>query len=332
MRSRTFMSAFARVTISILLVTLLLVQDSISVQASNAAQASSNTTFALSISQAGLEICVGETVNVTIQWGPNKSYDPGGGLEPLTPLAGPSRISLKASLGTFVPDNDLTPGSISGTSTVNYTAEQEGTEKLFAVAWIGGSSDAIATDTFKVKACEYMFTLDAEFDISVTSEVGSYTARYTVKSYGTLVPTDPNEPRHLEAKEKLVKMTGSFTSFSVPKCTLFTWDPATGQGRVDARADPGSLGVGMFLQLAPPRELAWDMYLSFCCDGDCATFAGAYPVSSSDPWIAATFPSGTGTKRVVLDMFEIPYNKIKGGEGIIASYVATLTLEKKDSQ
>jgi hypothetical protein len=311
---------------------LLLIQDVPPAQASTAAQGAGNTVFALSISQAELEVCVGQTVNVTINWAPNSSYDPGGGLAPLAPLAGPSRISLQASLGTFYPDRVPSPGSISGTTTVSYTAEQEGTEKLFAVAWMGGESDAIAKDTFKVKACEYVFTLDAEFDMTVTTEGLTYTSRYTVKSRGTLVPTDPNEPQHLEARDKLVKMTATITSWSSSKCTLFTWEPATGMGWVDARADPGTLGIGMFLQLAPPRELAWDMNYSFACDGDSHTVAGVYPVSSNDPWVSATFPSGTGTHKVVLDMFEVPYNRLKGAEGIIVSYVATLTLEKKESK
>ncbi len=223
-------------------------------------------------------------------------------------------------------------GAISGTSMVTYTAEKVGTEKLFAVAWTGGGSDGIATDTFKVVACEYMYTLDAQLDMTVTSEEITYSSRYTVKSRGTLTPTDPDNPRHLEARDKTVMMTATMVSWSSSKCSLFTWEPATGLGWVDARADPGPMGIGMVLQLGPPKDLAWDMNYSFSCDGDGHTIAGVYPVSSGDPWVSATFLESTGKQNVVLDMLEVPYNKLKGAEGITLSYTATLTLEKKESK
>jgi len=332
MKSTARTSRIARLSLGFLMVFLLIVEDAPPARASTAAQGSSNTVFRLGISQAELEVCVGQTVNVTIQWGPNTSYDPGGGLEPLAPLAGPSRITLKASRGSFYPDAAPPPGSISGTTTVAYTAEEEGTEKLFATAWIGGTSDAIATDTFTVKACEYFYTLKADLDLYVSSEGISYHTRYTVKSHGTLTPPDPNEPLHLEARDKQVTMTATMVSWSSSKCTLFTWEPGKGMGWVDARADPGPLGVGMFLQLAPPRELAWDLDYSFACDGQGHTVAGVYPISSGDPWVHATFPEGTGSKTVVLDMFEIPYNRLQGSEGVYVTYTATLTLERKDTK
>lgn len=301
-------------------------------QAANETQGTTSTIFHLSMSQAEPEICVGQTVNVTITWGPNTAYDSDGDLAPLAPLTGPSRIALKASLGTFYPDTAPAAGSVSGTTTVAYTANEVGTEKLFAVAWIGGSSDAIATDTFKVKACEYLYTFKADLNLYVTSEGISYHTRYTVKSRGILKPTDEKNPLHLESKNNPVWMSATMISWNSSDCMVFTWEPGKGMGWVDARADPGPLGIGMVLQLAPPQDLAWDVDYSFACDGQGHTVAGVYPISSSDPWVSATFLEGTGSKNVVLDMFEKPYSILLGSEGVTVDYNATLTLEKKDLQ
>ena len=101
---------------------------------------------------------------------------------------------------------------------------------------------------------------------------------------------------------------------------------------MDARAFPGEMDIGYVLQLAPPNDLEWDMNLSFACDGDGHTVAGVYPISSGDPWVSATFPGGTGTRDVVLEMFEIPYQKLNGSEGITVDYTAKLTLQKKDEK
>jgi hypothetical protein len=330
MRSHPNSSTFTRLILSLLGVFFLLVQGSPPARAASEAQGTSGTIFQLSISQAENEICVGQSVRVAIQWGPNTRYSENGGQAPLSPLTGPSRIALQASLGRFYPESAPPGGAVSGTTTVTYTAEKEGNEKIFAVAWTGGESDAIASDTFKVKACEYFYTLNAQFDLAITSEDLSYHTRYTVKARGTLTPPDPNEPLHLEARNNYVTMNATMVSWSSSKCVLFTWEPGTGMGEVDARADPGPMGVGMQLQIAPPRDLAWNADLSFACNGDPVTVAGVYPVSSGDPWVSAFFPDGTGTQTVVLDMFEIPYNKLLGAEGISVSYTAKLTLERKD--
>ena len=86
----------------------------------------------------------------------------------------------------------------------------------------------------------------------------------------------------------------------------------------------------MTLQLAPPRDLAWNTDLSFACNGDANTVAGVYPISTRDPWMSVTFPDGIGTQDVVLDMFDIPYKKLLGAEGVSVSYSSKLTLERKD--
>jgi hypothetical protein len=315
-----------------LLLFLLLALGTPPAAASGSAQAASDNIYSLDISQSRDPICVGDAVNVTIQWGPNMSrfqQDDKNGLAPLTPLGGPSRIQLKASLGYFYPESPPPPGSNSGIETVTYIAEKTGQEKLFAVAWNGGSSDAIATIPFKVEACEYFYTLNGEFNLGVTSEGLSYTARYTIKSHGTLVAPDPDQPLHLEARDKVVKLGAVVTSWSSSKCTLFTYEPGTGMGYVDARADPGPHGLGMDLKIGPPKDLAWDVDLSFACDGNAQTVAFVYPLSEADPWISATFPEGGGQQTIKLDMFEVPFNKLNGAEGLSVSYTATLTLEKK---
>jgi len=329
MKSRLSTPKSARITRIFLLVFILLALESPGVMASTLRDNTNSNMFSLEISQSKDPICVGDAVNVTIQWGPNRSYNPGGGLASLAPLAGPSRIKLQASQGSFYPDSSFPPGSYSGTHTVTYTAEKAGQEKIFAIAYAGDSSDAIASDTFTVQACSYLYTLNAVLNLDFQAENLSYSVQYTIKSRGVLTPPDPGKPYNLEGKTKQVKLDSMFTSFSSSKCTLFTYEPGTGTGFVDARADPRPNGMGMVLQLGPPQDLSWDLDLSFSCDGNPVTVAGVYPTKSADPWISAVFPMGSGQQSVKMDMFEIPVNKINGSPGITASYTATLTLEKE---
>jgi len=328
MKLRPSTSKSARITRLFLLVFFLLALDSPGVVASTPRASSNSDMFSLGVSQSKDPICVGDVVNVTVQWGPNINYDPGGGLAPVLPLAGPTRIKLQAGLGSFYPDASFTPGSYSGTHTVTYTAEKAGKEKIFAVAWFGDSSDAIASDTFTIKACDYKFTLDGVFNLDVQTEGISYSVEYTVKSHGVLTAPDPDKPFNLEGNMKKVKLDAVYTSFSSSKCTLFTYEPGTGGGFVDAKTEPRQNGNGMVLQLAPPQDMAWDVDLSFACDGNPLSISGVYPSTSSDPWVSAEFPMGSGQQSVKLDMFEIPMNKMNGNPGVSASYTATLTLEK----
>jgi hypothetical protein len=331
MKSRPSTLKSAHITRIFLLVSILLSLESPGVMASPLIETTDTNTYSMRISQSKDPICVGDVVNVTIQWGPNTAYptDSGDGLAYLTPLAGPSRIKLQASLGQFEPDDSFRPGSNSGTKTVTYIAEKEGNEKILAQVWIGERSDATASDTFKIQACNYKFTLNAVLNLDVQFEDISYSTQYTVKSHGLLKPPDPDKPLNLESKMNRVKLGAVMTSFSAPKCTLFTYEPATGAGFVDARADPAPSGIGMMLILFPPEQLAWDVALSYACDGESHTLAGVYPSTSEDPWVSATFPTGSGQQTVKLDMFEIPMNKMNGGPGVTVSYHATLTLEKE---
>ncbi len=329
MKSRPSTPKSARITRLFLLVFILLALESPGVMASPLIDSTTSNMFSLGISQSKDPICVGDAVNVNIQWGPNITYNPGSGLAPVIPLLGPSRIKLQASLGSFYPDSSFTPGSYSGIKTVTYIAEKAGNEKIFAVAWAGESSDAIASDTFKIQACNYKFTLNAVLNLDVQFEGVAYSVIYTVKARGILKPPDPDQPLNLESKMNRVKLDAVVTSFSSSECTLFTYEPGTGTGFVDARADPGPYGIGMVLQLAPPQEMYWDVALSFECDGQPATFAGVYPSTSADPWVSATYPTGSGQQTVKLDMFEIPMNKMIGNPGLTVSYTATLTLEKE---
>ena len=332
MRSGPHLPSSMTIRISFLLAFMLLAQDAPAALASSSGQGSSNNTFWLSISQSKDPICVGDAVNVAISWGPNAdlAQTEKGGLAPLYPLVGPSRIKLQASRGYFYPDPPPVPGSSSGTMTVTYIAENEGNEKIFAQAWQAGESDAIATDVFTIKTCEFHFVLDAQFNLGVNTEGLAYTVRYTVKARGTLTAPDPkNQPLHLEGKANVVKLDAVVTSWSSSKCTLFTYEPGKGMGYVDAVADPGPMGIGMTLQLAPPTDLAWDVDLSLACDGNPETLAFVYPIPSNDPWIQATFLSGSETQTIKLDMFEIPYKKLVGAPDVDVSYTATITLEKK---
>jgi len=328
----------ARITGIFLLVVLALTIGASSVMASAPTTSPDEGAFLLSISQSKDPICVGDAVNVVINWRPDTRPRPSSnGLEPLAPLfplTGPDRIKLQASLGEFYPDNSFTPGSVSGTRTITYIANKEGKETILAQAWLaGGASDAIAKDSFTVKACDFYFNLHAELHLDVQGEGIAYSVRYTVKSSGILKAPGPDKPLSVEGKGKRVRLAAVVTSWSASKCTLFTYEPGTGEGSVDVRADPNPNGIGMVLQFAPPQDLAWEVAYSFACDGQPLTLAGIYPVTSGqDPWISAQFPLGSGQQRVKVDMFEIPMNKMKGSPGVSVSYTATATLEKEPPQ
>jgi hypothetical protein len=311
---------------------LLLAVDSASVKASPPPDGSSENTWTISVSQFESPICVGDYVYVTVTWRPNPLMDAGQGLAPIPPLAGPGLIKVTSLIGRFVPEATYRTKSVTGTTRFAYVADQEGNEKVAGVAMTSTGSDATDTAQFTVKRCDYRYTLNGEARFYVDVEEGSYSTRYTIKSQGVLKAPDPSQPLNVEGKGKTIRLGAVMTSFSVPKCTLFTWEPARGQGSVDVRAAPDAGGTGMVLEFGPPQELAWDLVLSFACDGDATSLAGVYPSSANeDPWISATFPAGGGQQNIKLDMFEIPMSRMKG-PGLSFSYTATVTLERVEPE
>jgi hypothetical protein len=310
---------------------LLLAVDSANVQASPPPDDSSENIWMISVFQSKNPICVGDTVYVEVKWGPNilRPAEGKDGLAALTPLLGPNAIKVRATLGRFIPDDSYKPHAISGLTRFAYVAEQEGNELITGWAITGNSTDAIDTDRFTIKTCEYKFTLNGELNLYVDWEDISYSTRYTIRSSGVLKAPDTSNPSNVEGQKNVIRLSAVMTSFSAPKCTLFTWEPGKGMGYVDVRAAPGPDGTSMVLEFAPPQELAWDLDLSFSCEGDSRTVAGVYPSSAKeDPWISATFPGGSGQQDIKLDMFEIPMNKMNGNPGLSVSYTATVTLEK----
>ncbi len=312
-----------------LLSLLLLAVDSANVKASPPPDGSSENTWTISVSQFDSPICVGEYVYVTVTWRPNLLQDPGQALARLPPLAGPSLIKVTSLIGRFIPESTYSPKSVSGTTRFAYVADQEGNERVAGVAMTSTGSDAIGMAQFTVKRCDYRYTLNAVAHLYVDAEEGSYSTEYTVKSSGVLKATDASNPRNVEGKGKTIRLGAVMTSFSVPKCTLFTWEPGKGQGSVDVRASPGPDDDSMVLEFGPPQELHWDVDYAFSCDGDTRSVTGVYgSTSNEDPWISATFPSGGGQQDIQLDMFEIPMNRMKGNPGLSFSYTATVTLER----
>jgi hypothetical protein len=246
---------------------------------------------------------------------------------PMAPLSGPSRIKLQTSLGRFSPDNYFTPGSTSGTGVVMYVAEKEGQETVFAQAWSGGSSDAIAKDTFTVKKCNYFYNLKAEMNLSVDdSEFGAYSVRYTIKSKDALKAPDPDKPFNLEGRG-IIYLNAVVTAWS-SQCVLFTSEPGKGMGFVNVKAYPDEKGGGMILELAPPEDFYWDVAYSFSCNGDARTIAGVYAVTTTDPWLKEHYIMGGGQQSVKIDMFDTSIKKMSGQPGLYISYTATLALEK----
>ena len=313
---------------------LLLAVDSANVKASPTPDGSSENIWMISVFQSKNPICVGDVVYVEVKWGPNilRPGEDKDGLASLTPLLGPSVIKVTSRLGHFSPENTYKPGAISGLTRFAYFADKEGDELITAVAMTGGSSDAIDTDRFTVKICEFAYTLNGEGNLYVDVEGLSYQTRYTIKSSGVLKAPDPSKPLNVEGKGKIIRLSAVMISWS-GKCTLFTWEPGKGKGDVDVRAAPGPDGISMVLEFGPPQDLAWDLDYSFSCDGDTRTVAGVYPSSEKgDPWISATFPSGSGQQDIKLDMFEIPMSKLNGSPGVSFFYTATVTLEKKEPE
>jgi hypothetical protein len=321
---------FAKRSSIFLFACILLVLDTQNAIASPPGDTNPDDTFMLAVSQTKNPICVGDTVNLSLQWGPNgvKPIPGTDSLASLTPLGGPYKIKFKATHGTFTPP-EIDPGlRVSGTDSVAYTADSGGEEQVFATAYTSTGIDAIDSTKFTIKKCNFYYTLVAQGTLSVDVEEGSYTVDYTVKSSGLLKAEDSDHPLYVEGKGKKIKLDSIVTSFSMPKCTLFTWEPGTGEGTMDVRGYPNPNGTGMVVDFSPPN-LAWNLSLSFACDGDSRTVAGVYPVQGkADPWLAAIFPLGSGEQDIKLDMFEIPKQKLQGA-GAYFSYRATITLEKE---
>jgi len=331
MKSGSSAPKFARIMFFFLFSAFLLVTESSNVQASTSPSGPNNNYWMISVEQSKDPICVGDVVNVEVQWGSNTTRPVNGkdGLVSLAPLAGPSLIKMTAQLGHFYPEDSFTPGATSGVKTVTYIADKEGSESLSARAMSGENKDAIAHMPFSVKTCDFIYTLNGELNLNVEMEGLSYSSRFTIKSKGTLKAPDPSQPLNVEGKDKVVYLSAVITSFSAPKCVLFTWEPGTGGGFVDVKAAPGPNGIGMELQFGPPQELEWTLNFSMACNGQGQTGGGVYPsTDTQDPWISAMFLSGSGQQNIKLDMFEIPMNKLNGHSGISVSYTATVTLEK----
>jgi len=153
--------------------------------------------------------------------------------------------------------------------------------------------------------------------------------RYILRAKGLLKSDGSSNTGNFEAFNVILKMETVINSFSVPECTLFTWTPGYGAGLVDVRGIPG-IGErhSLQVQFSPPQDLNWQVDMSASCDGQSTTYNANFPITSAqDPWITADFPSGVGTRKVVVDIFEQGVKNFTAG-GSQSSYFGTLTLER----
>lgn len=307
---------------SFLLLVAALVTPAPGATVSAALPAASAKLFTVEINPPEAPICVGETRTVAVGWGVNP--DP----TALAPLSGPTSIYVSANLGSF-DRYRTTPLVPSGVSTFEYTAQKEGTERLHAQAMTGEDADAGASVSFQVKKCEYKYTLYAEGNLTNKSSDTNVALRFVIRSEGQLKATNPDQPLKYEALGKEVHEATTVTAWSIPDCTLLTWEPGIGSGFVDVKAERAAGQKAMTLQFAPPRSFQIAHEVRGMCDDQVHSWGEVIPVSThDDPWIEATFPDGQGVKEIKLDLFARAVETLNRGARTSFSYSARVTLRR----
>jgi len=281
-------------------------------------------TFTITVSQPKSPVCVGESRIISVGWSPNNNGDV------LAPLGGPRVIYAKAVYGTF-DKGTYHPGTISGTTTFVYTAEKEGNDIITIQAMNGNlDADGVGFAELEVKKCDYRFNLYAQLNALAQAGGEEMGLMYVIRAKGRLTSEGASSAGFYEAYNVIVHIETTVTSFSISDCTLFTWTPGSGTGLVDVRAIPGKgNGQAMTVQFAPPQNMIWNVAMTAACDGEPSTLNASFPMTAdNDPWIEATFPSGVGSQKVVLDMFEKGVRNFRSSTHNQATYTATLTLER----
>lgn len=279
------------------------------------------------VSISGLDgmVCVGDSYMLTATWG----LDPNSN-DPLSPLTGPKQLLVKATHGSFDRGTER-PGTASGTTLFNYTAEKTGTETITIQAFDSDLNvDSQSTTSFEVKKCDYLYTLTSRADAGDAGGVIAF--YYIIKSKGLLKAPDPNQPHRLEAFNKTFTIDTTISYFETGDCTLLFSDVGRAMGFVDAKAEDANNGTGIKVMLGPPQDLNYihDVLLT-CPDGPHHQNM-TIPISSTkDPWIEQVFPFGEGEYNVQIDFLD---DGLKGmrDAGNWGYYTATLSLQRVEGK
>lgn len=283
--------------------------------------------FSITVSRPKSPVCVGESRLITVSWSQANKNDI------LAPLSGPRVIYAKTLYGSF-DRSTYHPGTISGTTTFTYTAEKEGNDIITIQAMNSSlDPDGVGFAELEVKECDYRFDLYAQLNADVGSDDFQMGLQYVLRAKGRLTKDGASLTGQYEAYYVTVHLETIITSFNTPDCTLVTWKPGKGTGLVDVRAipDKGS-SRGMTVQFSPLKDMNWQVDMTATCDGQPISYSVSIPMSSSrDPWIEGNFPTGTGSRKVEVDLFEEGVKNFTGAN-VPADYTATLTLERVEKQ
>ncbi|MBA4419862.1 MAG: hypothetical protein C0391_01815 [Anaerolinea sp.] len=272
------------------------------------------------VSISGLDglVCVGDSYMLTASWDA-KSYDT------IAPLTGPT-ILVQANQGSFDRETER-PGTTSGTTLFNYTAEKAGTETILIQLFDSELNvDSEKMTRFEVKKCDYLYTLIARTDVETSGgELGFY---YILKSKGLLIAPDPNQPHQLEGWNKPLTVDTTIAYYNSEDCTLVSSDVGQALGFVDAKAVVADNGVGIKLMIGPPQGMNYthDLILT-CPDGSHPQKITVPVTSSNDPWIEQVFPFSEGEYTVKIDFLDQGVQRMIAA-GNSASYTARLSLQR----
>jgi hypothetical protein len=307
---------------AILIVPLLLLIFSNSVPVSARSGSASGKYWTVSISGLRGLVCVGDSYMLTASWD-TRSYDT------LAPLLGP-KILVKATHGSFDHETER-PGTSSGTTLFNYTAEKTGTETVTIQLFDPDLNvDAENSTSFEVKKCDYLYTLFSRTDAATPGgELGWY---YILKSKGLLTAPDPNQPHQLEARNKAITIDTTVAYFHWEDCTLLSSAVGRAMGFVDAKAVDVDKGMGIDVMIGPPQDFTYihDIIVT-CPDGNHSQNVSIPIGSSDDPWIEQVFPFGEGEYDVKIDFLDLGVKRLQDA-GNSASYYATLTLKRVEEK
>ena len=322
---RLFISRSSVHTAGTMILTAFLLLAAFSSSVPVSASAGSAPAGKWSVSISGLDglVCVGDSYMLTARWDTNSN-------DVLAPLTGPRQLLVKATHGSFDRETER-PGTVSGTTMFNYTAEKPGTETIKIQLFDNDLNvDSENTASFEVKKCDYLYTLLARADAGDGD--GMLAFYYIIKSKGLLKAADPSQPHKLEGLNKTLTIDTTVAYFDSGECTLLFSDVGRALGFLDSKAEDVDNGMGIKVMLGPPQDLNYihDVLLT-CPDGPHHQNMTIPITFSKDPWIEQVFPFGEGEYPVKMDFLEEGLQGMRDA-GNWGYYTATLSLQRVEGK
>jgi len=280
--------------------------------------------WGVSISGLDSAACAGDPYMFTVRWWV-------AGKDDLAPITGPDSIIVTAKLGKF-DEQEITPISANGTALSLHTAGKEGYETITIVAYDSNwKTQARYTTSFEIKKCDYFYTLFARSDYSIPDP--GITWYSILKSKGRLVAPDPSRPTYRESYNSTITEENFVTSFPNSECDVDWMNPGYALGFVDSKLVEADNGMGLKLMIGQPIDFDWIYQVIIQCpENPPHNITGSASLTTDkDPWIEQVFPFGEGKFNIKIDILDKQLKNAASG-GIVASYTATISLERRDGK